>query len=473
MNIFESAHEFVTLDNRRFRNSNACTAVGLQNKFEVQLPAKLIVGKTVLDLGSCLGAAGHWALTNQASHYTGVELQDYYVDTSKQLLSNLYSSEKFSIVQANVDTFLDNCIANSVTYDYVLAGGLLHGFFNTIEILKKISLVSNNVVVIDTINLRDTKPNSGFIFFKNTSMIRAGIDIQDSYNELSANINLSALDMVMSVNGYQRNEDKLVPKHHGGIDPYNDIVQLEDGSFGTWRYIVRYTKTDIKRSTLESVILNNDTTSTMSFNNIPTWTFDKSVAERFRNEALAHIPDYQRVINLCVSIAKQELNPTDKIIDVGSALGNTIASFDSAGFINVIGVESSTDMIAKSKFSDRIIHSDTFPNQLFKMVLINWTLHFIKNKTDYLDAVYNCLDDNGILVLTDKTIQSDTIKNLYYQFKRNNGVDQAYIDAKEKQLVGVMHLETVEWYMSTLQSKFSKVEIINSSLGFVSFLCKK
>jgi cyclopropane fatty-acyl-phospholipid synthase-like methyltransferase len=473
MNIFESAHEFVTLDNRRFRNSNICTAVGLQNKFEVQLPADLIAGKTVLDLGSCLGAAGHWALSNHAKHYTGVELQDYYVDTSQQLLSNLYSLEKFSIVQDNIDTFLDNCITNSITYDYVLAGGILHGFFNTIELLKKISLVSNNTVVIDTINLRDTKPNSGFIFFKNTSMIRAGVDVQDSYNALSANINLSALDMVMSVNGYQRNEDKLVPKHHGGIDPYSDIVQLEDGSFGTWRYIVRYTKTSTKKPTLESVILNNDTTSTLSFNNIPTWTFDKSIAERFQNEALAHIPDYQRVIDLCVSVANQELNSADKIIDVGSALGNTIAAFDSAGFTNIIGVESSTDMIAKSKFADRVIHSDTFPNQTFKMVLINWTLHFIKNKTDYLTTVHNCLEDNGILILTDKTAQSDVVKNLYYQFKRNNGVDQAYIEYKEKQLAGYMHLESANWYMTYLPTLFSSVEILNSNLGFITFLCRK
>jgi hypothetical protein len=70
-------------------------------------------------------------------------------------------------------------------------------------------------------------------------------------------------------------------------------------------------------------------------------------------------------------------------------------------------------------------------------------------------------------------VQSDTVKKLYYQFKRNNGVSQSYIDEKEKQLAGMMHLETIDWYMFTLQSMFSKVEIINSALGFVSFLCRK
>ena len=70
-NIFEIATEFVDYDNRKFRMiHNKTSSEVLQNKFEVQLPIELINDKTILDLGSCLGAAGHYSLTHGAKHYT-------------------------------------------------------------------------------------------------------------------------------------------------------------------------------------------------------------------------------------------------------------------------------------------------------------------------------------------------------------------------------------------------------------------
>ena len=46
-----------------------------------------IKDKTVLDLGSCLGAAGYFAIKTVAKEYIGVEAQTHYVDLSKNLLS--------------------------------------------------------------------------------------------------------------------------------------------------------------------------------------------------------------------------------------------------------------------------------------------------------------------------------------------------------------------------------------------------
>jgi len=39
------------------------------------LPADLLKGKRVLDLGSCNAATGAWVLSNGAAYYRGVELQ--------------------------------------------------------------------------------------------------------------------------------------------------------------------------------------------------------------------------------------------------------------------------------------------------------------------------------------------------------------------------------------------------------------
>jgi len=202
------------------------------------------------------------------------------------------------------------------------------------------------------------------------------------------------------------------------------------------------------------------------------WIFDEAVATRFQHEAESHIPSYNVVINKSVDFAKKTLQPDDLIIDVGSALGFTINKFKAAGFKNVIGVDNSTAMISKSLYSDTIVHSSTLPVNKYKLVLINWTLHFILDKQEYLQSVYNSLD-NGYLILTDKMKQSDKVKEMYYDFKRNNGVADEYIYQKEDSLKTIMHCKSVEWYTSQLTAIGFDIEIIHADLGFVTFLCYK
>jgi len=207
---------------------------------------------------------------------------------------------------------------------------------------------------------------------------------------------------------------------------------------------------------------------------IPNWAFDKNIALRFQQEAQQHIPDYSRVIELCVDIADATIKKTDPVIDVGSALGYTLEKFISAGFVNTVGVEKSPDMIQQSWDPARVICSNTFPQQQFQMVLLNWTLHFIQDKTAYLKDIYKNLNSGGILIITDKTLQSPEIKQLYYKFKLNNGVTQEYIAHKEQQLIGVMFSVTADWYIKQLKELgFRSIEIINANLGFVSMYCVK
>ena len=201
-----------------------------------------------------------------------------------------------------------------------------------------------------------------------------------------------------------------------------------------------------------------------------TWTFDESVASRFQHEARTHIPDYARVIDMCLEYANR-YNKDSTIIDVGSALGYTMYSFIRSGYINVYGVDSSKSMIDKSLYPEKTFHSHLFPDLKCDLVLMNWTLHFIKDKKSYLSEVYKNLNVNGSLILTDKTVQSDYVKNMYYNFKRNNGVSDDYIYKKENLLKDYMHNETFEWYISSLNDiGFSKVEVINARYGFVTFL---
>jgi SAM-dependent methyltransferase len=481
MNIFEKDIDFVNLDNRKNRKTNICSAESLYNKFLVQLPAKLIVGKTILDLGSCLGAAGHWALTHNAKHYTGVEIQDYYFDTSNQLLLRYWQSSQFKIIKEDIEKFLDNEIANNKKYDYVIAAGITYGFLDVISLLKKIALVSKEHILIDTFNTSNSnQSNAGTIIIKKTNMIKANAN--ELFYGYGSIVSLEAADIIMSTKSFYRDEPILMPKQlKKDIDPYCTPIKFPNGDIKPARYIARYLKKSNSISTLNSLVVTNDSSSIKTFDNqleirknsLVSWKFDQNVANRFQQEAVNHIPDYHRVINLSVDSAKQHLSSNDLIIDVGSALGFTINEFIENGFNNVIGVESSLDMKNQSLYPEKVIHSDVLPTNNYQLVIMNWTLHFIENKINYLKTIQQNLNEGGILILTDKTNQSDIIKNLYYKFKLDNGVNIEYINLKENQLANIMFTKPIDWYITNLNAIFSNVEIINSRLGFITFLCFK
>ena len=203
------------------------------------------------------------------------------------------------------------------------------------------------------------------------------------------------------------------------------------------------------------------------------WEFDESVASRFQKEAITHIPDYERVIDTCIDIADSlKIPKSSTIVDVGSAAGHTVNRFITHGYTNTFGVESSQKMRDKSLCKDNIILSDKFPDIQCEFVMANWTLHFIKQRKEYIQSIYDNL--SGVLVLTDKTTQTNVTKMLYYKWKLDNGVDPSYILQKEKDLTGVLTTYDAGWYIDTLKRVgFPRVEIINSRFGFTTFYCEK
>lgn len=202
------------------------------------------------------------------------------------------------------------------------------------------------------------------------------------------------------------------------------------------------------------------------------WEFNKEVANRFQSEAETNIPDYERVVNLCYEIVKNNYQKNAKIVDVGSALGYTLHKFISKGYDNITGIETSDAMIERSLHNEKVIKSEVFVGN-YDVVLMNWTLHFIKDKFKYVETVYDNLNKGGILILTDKMNQSGVVKELYYNFKRDNGISDEYIYQKEKQLQGYMHTEDVSTYLANLRWLGFRVEIINASHGFITFYCQK
>lgn len=476
MNIFESSPEFVDLDCRRTRVYHPTTKETIYKKFQVQLPKELIENKTILDLGSALGAAGHYALSNGAKHYTGVEIQNYYVNHSNLLLKQYWDDSKFIIIQQEIEEFLNEKISQNIKYDYVLAAGIIYCFLDIVSVLNKLCKITKEAIVIETINYPEStssKNHGEILITANQPMVKAVDDIttQNYYEGVAARISINALDIVMSTNAFTRSEDLLLPeKFEESYDPFHEQYHaFENGIFAPLRYIARYFRGAHETGTLKNGVINGDSVNI----NKKSWVFDDSVAKRFQLEAETNIPSYHTVINKCLEFANKHLNKSDKIIDVGSALGYTIHKFINAGFTNIIGVDNSTAMIANSMHKHLVLCDDKLPKYKYKLVMMNWTLHFVTDKTSYLNDIYTSLEDNGYLILTDKCLQSDIVKDMYYDFKRSHGVSEEYIIQKEQNLIGVMKSVPIEWYLGSLRQNGFNVDVIYSDLGFTTFLCKK
>lgn len=208
------------------------------------------------------------------------------------------------------------------------------------------------------------------------------------------------------------------------------------------------------------------------------WTFDANVAAAFDHIAKTQIPNYETVIDRCVDMARHcfGARPDAKIIDVGSARGNTLRRLHAAGFANIYGVESSPHMKEVSAHAERVILSDRFPvsHGPFDMVLANWTLHFIAEREAYLRDIYRAMAPGGVLILSDRMLGSPESYQLYLDFKRRMGVSDADIKAKEEALEGVLIPRPLSWYFDVLgRVGFAAIEVIDAAWCFNTLCCRK
>jgi tRNA (cmo5U34)-methyltransferase len=207
------------------------------------------------------------------------------------------------------------------------------------------------------------------------------------------------------------------------------------------------------------------------------WTFNKEIAKKFNRHARQHIPDYERVLNLTINLCTQKLKKNSNILEIGCAIGETVSRLNEKGYKNVHAVDQSQDMLDYCpKDAATYYCSSNFPkiDLLFDAVLCNWTLHFIKNKNDYLKNIYNAMNSNSFLILSEKTENSGLALKQYHQWKSNNGVSDEEIQSKAKSLEGVLFVNSINWYLKNLKSiGFNEIYIANSTWCFTTFVAVK
>jgi len=204
------------------------------------------------------------------------------------------------------------------------------------------------------------------------------------------------------------------------------------------------------------------------------WQFDTNVASSFDSHARQHIPNYDTVIDKSLDVCEL-YGKSAKIIDVGCAIGETLIRLHNRGFTNLHGVDNSQSMLDKCPhLIASLTCSETLPEGLYDVIIINWTLHFIKDKKQYLQNVFDMLNPNGVVIISDKTSLDPLATGMYHDFKRSKGVSEEVIKQKQESIKNVMFIDDIEYYFSILKfTGFSKVHIIDSYWCFTTFVCIK
>ena len=488
MSFFINYPEFVDLDSRKDRGFSQVTIESLDKRHAAMTPNWLVDGNTVLDLGSCLSATGHWCLTNGASHYTGVEVQPDLANTGRTLLSEYWDQAKFTVVEQDIREFLDIKISTGQKYDVVIVVGIIYAFLDTYGLLEKLSKISNYAIVVDSIYPWPMmSPDVAMIDVIRKQHINSS-DSNTAFAGAGARPSPAALKIMFESLGFKDKEGVIYPAQLSDKtvhDSYSTLVERMGPHTYKLpsRYLMRYFKHDgpgIRQ--VGDLVKNNVAGAKEKMKESPkllvadNWTFDSTVAARFQKEAETHIPDYARVIDMCLDYTKQVFK-TDRdirIIDVGSALGNTIDKYVIAGYTNVYGVDNSDSMKDKSLHSLRVTISNELPEGPWNCILANWTLHFITERRAYLQSMYDQLDSGGFVIVSDKMDHSMETESMYYDFKRANGVDEQVIQQKKKALIGVLTTRPLQWYLETMHDiGFIDLQVINSKYMFSTIYARK
>jgi trans-aconitate methyltransferase len=148
--------------------------------------------------------------------------------------------------------------------------------------------------------------------------------------------------------------------------------------------------------------------------------------------------------------------------------------FHRAGYTQVYGVESSEAMRARSLYQDRVTLSSSLPQGPWDVVLANWTLHFIEDRLSYLARIYQELAEGGLLILSDKMQYTPLLEQLYWAFKRDQGVSLEEIQDKARAIQGLLTVKSLSWYMDSLADLgFKDIQVVNSRLMFHTVMAVK
>lgn len=225
------------------------------------------------------------------------------------------------------------------------------------------------------------------------------------------------------------------------------------------------------------------------------WTFDEKVAEVFPDMVQRSVPGYSNIISMIGMLAERFVQQNSMIYDLGCSLGAATLSIRrniKHENCHIVAIDNSLPMVERCKRHIDAFKANTpvdvicddicnIQMQNASMVVLNFTLQFLtpESRQQVLNKIYQALNPNGILVLsekfsfTDSTID-DLLFNMHHDFKRANGYSELEISQKRNMLENVMLTDTIEIHNERLtKAGFTHINTWFQCFNFGSIIAIK
>ena len=225
------------------------------------------------------------------------------------------------------------------------------------------------------------------------------------------------------------------------------------------------------------------------------WTFDEKVAEVFPDMVQRSVPGYSNIISMIGMLAERFVQPNSTIYDLGCSLGAATLSIRrnvNEKNCRIIAVDNSQPMVERCKRHIESYKANTpvevicddisnIDMQNASMVVLNFTLQFLtpENRQQVLNKIYQALNPNGILILSEKFSFNDStvdelLFNMHHDFKRANGYSELEISQKRNMLENVMLTDTIETHKKRLSDAgFKHIDTWFQCFNFGSIIAIK
>jgi tRNA (cmo5U34)-methyltransferase len=230
-------------------------------------------------------------------------------------------------------------------------------------------------------------------------------------------------------------------------------------------------------------------------NRVKPFEFNKEVADVFDDMLNRSVPLYAQSIKKQAQFTVKFYQKNSNIYDLGCSHGNLgiliLDQFKKTDF-SMVGVDNSKPMIEKYRqrlekygvYGQTDLICASMEDIKFKnasVVIINLTLQFLdkKKRNDLIKKIFQGMNSNGILLLTEKIIHpSDRINNLqskfYEKFKIENGYSKLEISQKRDALDKVLVPDTIKTHENRLlQAGFTHFDVWLKWFNFASMIAIK
>jgi tRNA (cmo5U34)-methyltransferase len=223
------------------------------------------------------------------------------------------------------------------------------------------------------------------------------------------------------------------------------------------------------------------------------WRFDAEVSRAFDAHVRKSVPFYEELQRMVVELSDYFVRDQSTIYDLGSSTGVTLdllaARHEAKENAQFVGVDLSESMVREAqarvkKPNVRFIHKNVMDVEFAppaNFVISLYTLQFLTltERRQLLRRVYGGMVEGGALLLAEKTraensFFEDVWLELYWDFKRRQGLTPEQILEKANSLRGVLNPLTTEENLDLLlQTGFSRVEVFFKWYNWSGFMAVK